>query len=305
MASLLQRIEQIGAGGAQPQQRGIERALRQKTGKAVKRRGPATTDIGEQVAVEAGREALREQTFAERLSGIQARGKQQALEEQRILQERALRQQEEITQQQLAAEAAMKREGIRAGEEEARLKTKSAEERKIKEINTVAEQRLRDLTSQRNINLDDMFTQYQFDVSELEDRRDAAQLEQQAFLLAMQDKKYLEELDKIGKTRQLQNDIQFDQEMQRVIMGDSLDGLLKEIDFKAGRAADQRDFTRQLAEIDIDSAIALSKAAIRSNAERQKWTAVGDIVSTLGTEYSKKGQGRGIFAGTEGESGQK
>lgn len=300
MASLLQRIEQIGAGGAQPQQRGIEKVLRQKTGKAKKRKGPAATGIGEQVAIGAGREAIREQTFAERLSGVQARGKEQALEEQRLLQERALRQQEELTQQQLAAEAAMKREGIRAGEEEARLKAKSAEERKIKEINTVAEQRLRDLTSQRNLKLDDIFAQYQFDTAELEDRRDASQLEQQVFLLAMQDKKYLEELDQIGRTRQLQNDIEFDKEMQRIIMGDSLDGLLKELEFKAGRAADQREFQRQLSQIDIDSAIALSKAAIQSSMERQKWTAFGDIASTIGEEY-----GKGTFADTEDESGQK
>jgi hypothetical protein len=281
MASLLERIEQLGAGGAQPQQRGIERVLRQKGGRARQRTGPAATTLGEQAAITAGQQALREQTFAERLAGVQTRGREQALTEQQELQQRGLRQQEQLAQERLAAEAAVTREGLRAGEEEARLRGRTAEERKIREINVQAEQRLRDLTSQRNLKLDDIFAQYEFDTAELEDRRDGAQLEQQAFLLAMQDRKYLEELDRIGQERQLQNDIEFDREMQRIIYGDSLDGLLKEMDFKAGRNAKNREYTQQLSQIDFETAVALSRAAIRDDAERTKWESIGNIDSAV------------------------
>lgn len=281
MASILQRIEQLGGGGAQPQQRGIEKILQQKGGKATTRKGPAASTLGEQAAIGAGGQALREQTFAERLGGAQARGKETALAEQQALQQRALSQQGQLAQEGLAAAAATTREDIRAREEAARTRIRSAEERQIRQTNVLAEQRLRDLASQRNISLDDIFAQSEFDTADLEDRRDAAQLEQQAFLLAMQDNKYLKELENIGQERQLGNDIEFDREVQRTVMGENLDGLLKDLNFKTGRNVKQREFQEQLGQINIDMAINIAQATIRDQAERTKWEAAGKVTGAV------------------------
>lgn len=307
MASLLDRIQQLNTTSPQPQQQGIEQILRQKGGKIAPKSGPSSSNLGEQAAIGAGRSALGEQTFAERLSNVQARGKEQALAEQQQLAQQQLSQQEQLSQQQLAAEVAGRRSEIQAEQDLAANKRIASSDKQIKQINATAEQRLRDLASQRNMQLDDIFAQYEFDTEELENRRDVADLEQKAFLMAMQDKKYLDELNIIGKQRQLQNDINFDKEMQRLIMGDNLNGLLEELDFKADRNATQRQYTQELARMDFETAIALSRAAIRDEAERSKYEAAGNIVSAIGNYYVKldekntnaadKNQSTGTFNG--------
>jgi hypothetical protein len=277
MASLLERIEQIGADAPQPQQKGIEQVLRQKTGKARRRKGPAASGLQEQQAITAGRQAIKEQTFADRLADVQFRSKEQALAEQQALQEQQAKQQQEIAQQRLSAEAAMTREGIRAGEEEAQIKREASTKSKTKDLNVKAESQLRDMASQRGVQLDNLFAQYQFDTADLEDRQDAAQLEQQAFMLAMQDRKYLEELDRIGKERQLQNDMRFSEELNSIVMEQNLNNLLDNLNFKVGRDVKARDFNEQLGQINIDMAIDIAKASTRDAMERQKWEAIGQL----------------------------
>lgn len=277
MASLLERIEQIGADAPQPQQKGIEQVLRQKTGKARKRKGPAASALQEQQAITAGQQAIREQTFAERLADVQARGQEQAVAEQQALQEQKLQQQQDIAQQRLASEAALTREGIRAGEEEAQTRREAATKSKTRDMNVKAESQLRDMASQRGMQLDNLFAQYQFDTADLEDRQDAAQLEQQAFMLAMQDRKYLEELDRIGKERQLQNEMRFNEELNSIVMEQNLNNLLDNLNFKVGRDVKGRDFNQQLGQINIDMAIDIAKASTRDAMERQKWEAIGQL----------------------------
>ncbi len=281
MASLLERIEQLGAGGAQPQQRGIEEILRAGRGKAGPARGPAASALGEEAAITAGREALREQTFAERLGGVQARGREEALAEEQALRESQLRRQEQQQREQLAAQATAARQDIEAGAEEARLRREAREATTTRTLNARAEQQLRDLTSQRNITTDDLFAEYRFDLAELRDRQDASQLEQRAFLLAMQDRAYLEELDRVGKEQQLTDDLQFEKEMNRLVFGNNMDAMLDSIDFN--KRSDQTDRERrdQLAKIDINTAIDLAQSAIKDNQVRNQWQAASTIAGTV------------------------
>lgn len=276
MATLLERIQQT-AGTPQPEQRGIEKILRERGGRAVQARGPAASRLGEQAALTAGRQALREQTFAERLGEVQARGREQALVEQQALAERRLGQEEELAQERLAAEAAAARAGVTAAEEEARLRRIAKGEATTADINAQAEQRLRDLASARNIQMDDLFAQFEASNLELADRKDAAQLEQMAFNLAMQDKKYLDELDKIGQQRTLENDLSYDEELQRISMEANLDQLMDDIGFQSSRKVADRDYQRQLAQIDIDTAIEIARASARDAATRAKWQAAGQL----------------------------
>lgn len=287
MPSLLERIQQLKGQEPQPQQAGIENILAQKTGKARRRRGPTQTALAESQAITTGRQALREQTMAERLADLQLRGAEEIQAEEQATRESALQQQERMQQQQLQAETTMRRAEMEAAEEQALTGIQRQQERKIKQMNNVAEMRLRDLASARNLALDDIFTQFEFSTAELEHRADAGRLEQLAFNLAMQDKRYLDELSQIGQQRQLENDIAFDKEMQRIVMEDNLNSLLEDIDFKAGRAVTNREYTRQLANIDIETAIDLAKSAIRDDMTRQKWTAVGNVASTA-FEYAAK-----------------
>ena len=289
MASLLERIQQLGQGGPQPQQKGIEKVLRQRTGKATSRKGPATSSVGEQTAISAGREALREQTFADRLSGVQARSQEQALAEQQALEQQRLRQQEDLTQQQLASEAALTRAGIQAGEQESLTKREANKDSQIRQLNAQAEQTLRDLSTQRGIETDNIFSEFEFDTADLEDRKDAAALEQRSFMLAMQDKKYLDELNKIGEERRLQNAIDFDNELKRLVMEDEMASLLDELNFQVGQKADQRKFNEQLAQIDVDTAVALAQSSADQAIQRNKWESIGSISTVAAQKLTEPG----------------
>lgn len=286
MASLLERIQNIGQQGPQPAQKGIEEVLRQRSGKARARTGPGASTIGEQAAIGAGRAAIGEQSFAERLQDVQARGREQALTESLQMQEDKLRQQQEMEQQRLSAEAAMTREGIRAGEEEARIKREGTQQQQIKKMNAQSEQKLRDLASQKNTTLDNIFADYEFDTADLEDRRDGAELEQLGFLLALQDRKYLDSLEQIGVEQKLYTDMAFDRESQRLVLGEGMSELLTELGFRAEMDARDRDFQEQLGRIDIDTAIAIMQQGVSDFNERSKWEAIGTGASTVTKYYA-------------------
>lgn len=283
MASLLDRIQQVGQQGVQPSQAGIEKIVRERGGKAKATTGPAATGLAEQAAITAGKQALQEQSFAERLQAAQLRGQEQAAGEELALGQQKLAQQRQMTEQQMAAQAAGRREELAAGEEEARQRLQAGEARNIQAINAKAEQSLRDLAASRNIALDDIFSQFEASALELEDRRDAAQLEQLAFQMAMQDKAYLQELENVGRTRQLQNDLAMEEEMLRLTFGSNMASMLSEREFQAGYNADQRQFSKDLAQINIDMAIDLAKAATRDEQLRQQYQAIG----TAGAETIK------------------
>ena len=288
MASILERIEQMGAGGAQPQQAGVEKLLRQKRGKATQRKGPATSSLGEQAVIGAGKQAMADQSFASRLAEFKLQGAQQAQQEQAQLQQQALQQKGQLAQEQMTAQAIATREKLQADQEAARIKRQSGEERSVKQLNHAAEQKLRDLASQRNITLDNIFSQYEFDTAELEDRKDAAELEQNAFLLSMHDRKYMEEISEIGKMRQFDNDVEADKETQRIVFGESLHNLLDTIKFKTERNVDRREYAKQIAHINIEQAIQIAQAAIKDENTRQQWESVGNMTTSAVTYADKK-----------------
>lgn len=283
MASLLDRIKDIGQT-PQPQQAGIQKLLEAKTGKAVTPTGPAATSLAEQAALGATRQAVREQTFSERMQQFEQSRQEKALAQQQKQQEEALRKQEELKQQQMATETAIRREELTAAREMGITSREAGADRQIKAINNQADQRLRDLASQRNLQLDNIFSQFQFDSAELEDRRDAAQLEQQAFLLSMNDKQYLTELENIGRERQLLTDQGMREEMQRIVMGDNMDAMLDDLNFRRDRAATRRQFSQDLAQIDIDSAMDITRAAIKDDANRRMWESAGTIGSAIAVD---------------------
>lgn len=286
MASILDRINKIGKISLNPQQRGIEEIIKAKGGKATGGAGPKSSTLGEQAAIGAGKQALKDQSIQSRLAGIQLGGQEQLQAQQQKLAEDKLRQQEQLKQEQLMSQASMTREGIQAGEEAARAKRTTSTDQNIKQLNNASEMKLRDLSAQRGLTLDNMFSQYEFDTAELEDRKDGAQLEGQAFLMGLQDKKYISEIDKIGKTRQLNLENQWNTELQSLLLGNNLNDLIDSMGFKKGQAVKGRLRQDELANINIDAAVELAQAVVKDNATRAKITAAGNIASTVGQDLA-------------------
>jgi hypothetical protein len=136
---------------------------------------------------------------------------------------------------------------------------------KVAAINNAASQKLKELSTEKRVAVDDIFSDFERSNKDLEARKDAAELEQIGFLMALQDKSYLAEIDRIGRERGLTDEIQFREEMQRLTMGNALSDQASKLGFQSMYNADQRMFERQLASIDIAGALSMAEAAIRDS----------------------------------------
>ena len=287
MKTILDRIQGLGAGGPGASQRGIEDIMRQKSGKAGGTgSSPKSSALGEGAGIGAAGQAIKEQSFAERMQGVQARGKETALKEQQDLQQQQLEQQQQMQQQQLASQAAIARQGIEASESESRAKRASGEGLTIAKLNAASEQTLRDLATTKGIKVDNLFSEYKFSNLELEDRKDKAALEQRAHLLAMQDKDYMEELTRIGIERQLSDKVSWQRELARITLGDQLSNVISDLKFKADANATERQRREELASINIDMALQMASAAIKDENTRAQWEAGGQVVGAVTSDLS-------------------
>lgn len=162
-------------------------------------------------------------------------------------------------------------------------------------------------TVQTNLRTQQLLNDLSRDKASLDLDKDRSRLEQTAFLLAMQDKQYTDQLEDIGRRRRLDNDLAFKQEMQEVAFKDYL-GLLQD---RLGKndvlAANDREFAKAMNDLSIEDAIriaelenkyaqteadfnigqAASQAAAASKAAnaQAQWQATGQITNAGLTAY--------------------
>ena len=263
--------------GLAPQQKTVADSLRAKAGKATAGAGPRASNLGEQSAIATGTAALGQaQTAGQILStqiGAQVedqRAKTQAAENQLASNER-------IANTALANASQGANEAV-AGQEQMALDSLGQNETlKVEQINTRADQALREMASERGIAVDQIFRDRDRSAKELAFRKDAAELEQVGFLLAMKDKAYVDELERIGAERDLSDKLNFQEEMQNVILGENLTLMLDQMGGKSALMADQRTWNEYLAKIDADAALALAQATLADEAKAQMISGVGNL----------------------------
>jgi hypothetical protein len=113
-------------------------------------------------------------------------------------------------------------------------------------------------TVQNNLRTNQLLGELARDKGQLNLDQNKAKLEQTAFLLSMQDKKYTDQLNQIGQRRRLDNQVAFNQELEQVAFKDSL-GLLK-AKLRTGNvlSSNDRDFARAMSELTIDDALKIA-----------------------------------------------
>jgi hypothetical protein len=221
-----------------------------------------------------------------RLAGAQLGAAAEAQKSQQRLQERGLEQQGQLGREQLATQGQISYDQLKAGEEQAKLKRTAEENMKLDQIQQGATQKLRELTSQRKLELDDMFTAFQQSNQELEFRKDAADLEQLGFTLAMTDRAYLDELNRVGRERQLVNDMRFREELASITFGANVAALADDLGFMEDLNASQRVWEKELTEMNANDKIDLARAMVRDQARRNQWTGAGTAATAVATHYA-------------------
>lgn len=294
MATLFDRVQSSlknkpQPGGPQVGQQQIEKVLQTKGGQAGGGGGPA----GSGLAAATAQQQAKSQMLQQRLAGVQA-GEQMAEQarQQKVQTEQAkqkLATSEDLQTNRLRARDQIAAQERQAKESLARQKRTAQENMQIDAVQATATQRLRDLEANRQVALDDIFGEFERSNKALEDRKDAAELEQLGFELALSDRSYLDELNRLGRERQLTNDQMFKEEMNRVILEQNMADTIDEIGWSEQFNAQQRHWEEVLTHMGASEAIKLGQAAIKDEARRSMWTGAGDIASGVAKHGAKAG----------------
>jgi hypothetical protein len=122
-------------------------------------------------------------------------------------------------------------------------------------------------TVQNKLRTNQLLNDLSRDRGSLDLEKDKARLEQTAFLLSMQDKKYTDQLQDIGRKRRLDNEANFTQEMEQMALGAQYDLLKQKLGGKDILAASDREYKQALANMTIADA---QKAADLEMAANEK-----------------------------------
>lgn len=260
-------------------------AFQAKTGKATGGGAPRASSIGENLAqaqVDAAQRQVAQQG-AVAATGIQAQQEAQAAQletgQQRL----------DAQAQDFAASLAAQRgestaaRAQRGAEFAARAGAREA--MALQDMNARASSALAELATKRGIVESDIFEEFRQSNNELGYRRDAAELEQRAFLLAMKDRAYVDNLLRIGQERRLENELNFREDMQAAVLGNNLDEMLKQLNFNIDLSADQRAFNEMLSGMDINVALAIATQGNKDATTQQMLSNIGSVATGVSANY--------------------
>lgn len=286
---LTKRLADMPQPAAQSQQAEIQRQLQAKTGKAIQPKIQASA-IQERAAIQRGKSAQNLQQMQSRIAGIQLG---QAAQEQATQREQAvkgLRQEEATAERRLVAQETSAQRQLAAQEQDVMIKLSANESMQVKEINSQARNQLAKLTAERDLTMDQMFAEFERSNKELELRRDAAALEQRAFLLALQDEQYTSSIQRIGKRRMLYNDLEYRKESLDIRLGSDFSAFLDEMNFKRGFNADAREFEKVLMSLDIERVRKMFEANAKAEGKRRMMMGVASMFTAGAQAFGKGGK---------------
>lgn len=271
MASLLDQIKKAQnqqPGAVAPQQQAVTNVLKAKTGKAGPSAGPGASSVGEDTQIRAAQSqgagiALQGQQAAVNL-GAQA----DAVAAEGQIGNAALDSEARQAGANLATTNAVTREQLGAKADMAQTQTAASEGMRLREINNAADNKLKELASDRGVIADEIWASFEASNKTLASRRDIAEIEQAGHLLRIKDQAYMDELDRIGRERNLLDEVAWREETTRIGLGRDMSNVLKDLDFQMNYNSTDRINKRELAKIDINAAIRLSEAAIADGNRR-------------------------------------
>jgi len=138
----------------------------------------------------------------------------------------------------------------------------------------------------------DTIKEYQMGTRTLDQQRDKAKLEQVGFGLRLTNEAYVSNLHREAQKSRLNSDAQFQEELTRSIFADEEELFREDLNFRAMMKADDREFNKQLAEMNISEALRVAAATAQAANATAQWTAAGNLASAGIEGYSdiKKSQ---------------
>jgi hypothetical protein len=278
--TLKQRQENPETSAITPQQQQIQKVMAAKTGKAQQGATGLTSNIGEQSAIQAAKTQVGQQVQAGKVSGAQLGQAQSQQQQEQKTAQQGLQTQQSMFETGQAAQATGTRAQLEAQKALSTQKTSAQEQQRLGLIQAQAANQLQQLASEKNIAVNDIFANLERENKDLASRKDAAELEQKAFLLSLQNKAYVNEINQVGSARNLQDAQAYELEAQRVIWGNAYTDLINKLGWQSAMNQKDRDLEKTLADMNIDVALQMNSAAIRSNNEKAQIEGTTQVVTT-------------------------
>lgn len=259
------------------------------TGKAAASGGvPKASNVGEQVATAATAAAGTQQQQRTALAAEQLATQANAQEAQTANAVEGLAADQRAFDANQAARGAASAIQRDTAATTSAAKLGASEAANLDRLTTNYQRALDDLASERGIASEDLFAQFRQGHQELAFRKDAAQLDQLAHQLALADKKYVAELQRVGQERRLGNALAFRAESLRLMLGDELADLMTKLNFQVDLNADQRAFDEQMAAMDADAAAAILATQVSTQNRQMIVEGLGTVAKAGATYYAKQ-----------------
>jgi len=136
---------------------------------------------------------------------------------------------------------------------------------------------------------DNLLRDFERDSRQLEDTRTQSKTEQLGFLLRLQDKQYIDQLQMEGDKARLNSNIGFKEAAFRSQLEDNMTLFKNDQMFKKFVNASERDFREQLGKMDINFAMQVASNAQQAANQQSMFSGIGSLVSAGASIYDKSG----------------
>lgn len=180
--------------------------------------------------------------------------------------------------QQVGAEQSQFREL----EEQENLLKQRAEQTSAK----MTEQAL-NISQQMQQNATKLMDSFQKDVGQLNLARNKAKVEQLGFNLRLSNQQYVDKLKAAGRKARLDSQLSFAEAAAATVFADEMELFQNDLKFRSLLKASDREFERELASIDIESALQIASADRDAANQRLIWQGVGGFAQAGVDAYSR------------------
>lgn len=112
-------------------------------------------------------------------------------------------------------------------------------------------------------------------------------VEQAGFLTRLSNKKYVDELQMAGRRQRLDNAAAFKSAVLENTFKEQEDLLRSDLSFRRALGADQREFTKYIASMTLDTALALATGQLQTQSQAGMYSGLSTLASTATDAYAK------------------
>jgi hypothetical protein len=115
--------------------------------------------------------------------------------------------------------------------------------------------------------------------------------EQVGFLTRMTSKRYVDELQATGRRKRLDTAAGFKQAVLETTFADMEDLLKSDLQFRRAMGADDREFKKYMANMDLNTALSAAMGTLSTQASANMYTGLGGLASAGAQAYAASGKG--------------